>query len=103
MRSLLGVVVALSLPVMVLLYCWRAHIARVAAVLSVIAILAAPLILPTLGRLPAVLATAMPIATMPSSAPNFLRLILTRPPPIWWVDWLSILLLRRQSAQFDCC
>src|SRR5690348_3874511 len=48
----------MSLPVMGLLYCWRAHIARVAAILSVIGILAAPVILPAFGRLPAVLATA---------------------------------------------
>ena len=49
---------AASLPITVLLYGWRCRIARVAALLSVIAILTAPLTLPALGRLPAVLATA---------------------------------------------
>ncbi len=47
---------ALSLPVMGLLYCWRRPVARLAAILSVIGILTAPLTLPALGRLPAVLA-----------------------------------------------
>jgi O-antigen ligase len=49
---------ALSLPVMGLLYCWRRPVARLAAILSVIGILTAPLTLPALGRLPAVLAAA---------------------------------------------
>jgi O-antigen ligase len=49
---------AMSLPVMGLLYCWRGPAARLAAILSVIGILTAPLTLPALGRLPEVLATA---------------------------------------------
>jgi exopolysaccharide production protein ExoQ len=49
---------AMSLPVMGLLYCWRGAIARLAAILSIIGILTAPLTLPALGRMPAVLAAA---------------------------------------------
>ena len=49
---------AMSLPVMGLLYCWRRPVARLAAILSIVGILTAPLTLPALGRMPAVLAAA---------------------------------------------
>jgi O-antigen ligase len=49
---------AASLPVMVLVYCWRKPVVRLFAMLSVIGILTAPLTFPTLGRLPQVLAAA---------------------------------------------
>jgi len=49
---------AMSLPIMGLLYCWRGAIARLAAILSIVGILTAPLTLPALGRVPAVLAAA---------------------------------------------
>ena len=47
-----------SLPMAVLLYRWRASVARLMAVLSVIGILAAPLILPRLAQAPGLLSTA---------------------------------------------
>ncbi len=49
---------AASVPVMALLYCWRKPVAHLAAILSVIGILTAPLTLPALDRLPGMLATA---------------------------------------------
>jgi len=49
---------AASLPVMVLLYLWRGRVARLAAILSVIGILTAPLTLTALDRLPGTLAAA---------------------------------------------
>jgi O-antigen ligase len=49
---------AASLPVTVLLYCWRGPVARLAAILSVIGILTAPLTLPALDRLPGLLTAA---------------------------------------------
>ena len=49
---------ALSLPVMIVLYCWRKPVVRLAATLSVLGILTAPLTLPALDRLPGMLAAA---------------------------------------------
>jgi O-antigen ligase len=49
---------AMSLPVMGMLYCWRGPVARLAAILSIVGILTAPLTLPALGRMPVVLAAA---------------------------------------------
>jgi exopolysaccharide production protein ExoQ len=49
---------AASLPAMALLYLWRKPAARLAAILSVIGILTAPLTLPALDRLPGMLAAA---------------------------------------------
>ncbi len=48
----------LSLPVAALVYFWRGAVARIAAALSILLILSAPLTLPRLARLPALFAAA---------------------------------------------
>ena len=52
------IALGLSLPMAALLYWWRGAVARIAAALSILAILSAPLTLPRLERLPALLAAA---------------------------------------------